>query len=168
MWGRRCLRTSVRRNERGVQLRLNRQLWKRTRDERMSALTPSTTRQSVRYFGSVPGRREGAKLTNGTEVEEEWQFSAAGQAGVGLAQLIEESMCAGLQRRQPRHWCIFQQSGTESDGLRWGTRLKYLTGQGANREKSMLSGTFGPTCIKCSTCSNAQQLQLCSPLLHQV
>lgn len=126
----------------------------------MSAQTPPPTRQSEQ-------RLEGVKLTNGTEVEEEWQFSAAGQAGVGLAQLVEESVRARLQWRQPRHWCVFQQSGAEGDGLGWGTRLKHLTGQRANREKSVLSGLLGSKRSKGSTCSNAAQMQLCSPLLHE-
>lgn len=92
----------------------------------MSPQTPPMTRQLVRYVRSASGCRGGAKLTNGTEVEEEWQFPAAGQAGVGLAQLVEESVRACLQRRQPRHWCVFQQPGAEGDGLGWGTRLKHL------------------------------------------
>lgn len=130
------------------------------RDEWISVLTPtSTTRQSIRYFGSEPGRRGGAKLTNGTEVEEERQFSAAGQAGVGLAQLVEESMRACLQRRQSRHWCVFQQSGAEGDGLRWGTRLEHLTGQGANRENQCSLEHSDPCALNAAL---AQMLNSCS------
>lgn len=89
MRGRRCLCTSVRRNEIGVQLWLDRQL-------------------------------------NRAEVEEERQFSSTGQAGVGLAQLVEEGMRTCLQRRQSGHGCVFQQSRAEGNGLWWGTRLKDL------------------------------------------
>lgn len=102
----------------------------------MSPQTPTMTRQLVRCFRSTSECRKGAKLTNRTEVEEEWQFSAAGQAGVGLAQLVKESVCACLQWRQPRHRCVFQQSGAEGDGLRWGTRLKHLIVQGTSMEKN--------------------------------
>lgn len=66
------------------------------------------------------------KLTNRTEVEEERQFPSAGQAGVGLAQLVEEGVCTCLQGRQPGHRRVFQQSRAESDGLWWGTRFKHL------------------------------------------
>ena len=149
----------MRRNECGVQLRLNRQLWKRTRQGGMSPQAPSMTRQLARYFRSESEWREGAKLTNGTEVKEEWQFSAAGQAGVGLAQLVEESVRTCLQRRQPCHWCVFQQAGAESDGLRWCTRLKHLTSQWDKRGKSMLSGTFRSMHSKCSV---LQTLNSCS------
>lgn len=48
---------------------------------------------------------------DGAEVEEEGQFSAAGQAGAGLAQLIKEGVRAGLQRGQPGDWRVFQQAG---------------------------------------------------------
>lgn len=74
-------------------------------------------------------KRWGAKLTNGTEVEEERQFSSAGQAGVGLAQFIEEGVCTCLQRWEPGHGCVFQQSRAEGDGLWWGTGFKHLMGQ---------------------------------------
>lgn len=113
-------------------------------------------------------RREGAQLTNGTEVEEEWQFSAAGQAGVGLAQLVEESVRACLQWRQPRHRCVFQQSGAEGDGLRWGARLKHLTGRGTNRLNQCFLGHLDPRAVNAALAQTKKQLQLCSLLLHQV
>lgn len=69
----------------------------------------------------------GGELTDGTEVEEQWQFSSAGQASVGLAQLIEEGVRTCLQGRQPGHRRVFQQSRAEGNGLWWGTRLKHLT-----------------------------------------
>lgn len=112
-------------------------------------------------------RREGAQLTNGTEVEEEWQFSAAGQAGVGLAQLVEESVRACLQWRQPRHRCVFQQSGAEGDGLRWGARLKHLTGRGTNRLNQCFLGHLDPRAVNAALAQTKKQLQLCSLLLHQ-
>lgn len=115
--------------------------------------------QWARYLGSESGRREGAKLTNGTEVEEEWQFSAAGQAGVGLAQLVEESVRACLQWRQPRHWCVLQQSGAEGDGLGWGTRLKHLTGQGTSRENQCFLGHLDPCAVNAAL---APMLNSCS------
>lgn len=71
-------------------------------------------------------KRQEGKLTNRTEVEEERQFSSAGQTGVGLAQLVEEGVCTCLQGGQSGHRRVFQQSRAESDGLWWGARLKHL------------------------------------------
>ena len=73
--------------------------------------------------------RRGEELTDGTEVEEERQFSPAGQAGVGLTELIEEGVRTRLQRRQPGHRRVLQQPGAQSDGLGGRARLKHLTGE---------------------------------------
>lgn len=108
-------------------------------------------------------RREATGLTDRAEVEEERQFPAAGQARVGLAQLLKESVRTRLQRRQPGHWRVFQQSGAQGDGLRWGARLEHLMGQGANRESKALLGKGASF----STCSQQQQLLLCSLPLHK-
>jgi len=51
------------------------------------------------------------RLTDGAEVEEEGQVSAAGQAGAGQAELVEEGVCAGLQRGQPGDRRVLQQAG---------------------------------------------------------
>lgn len=75
-------------------------------------------------------KKPGSKLTDRTEVEEERQFSPAGQAGVGLTQLVEEGVRTRLQGRQPRHRRVFQQSRAEGDGLRWGARFEYLAAGG--------------------------------------
>lgn len=75
-------------------------------------------------------RKPGSELTDRTEVEEERQFSPAGQAGVGLAQLVEEGVRTRLQGRQPCHGCILQQPRAEGDGLRWGARFEYLAAGG--------------------------------------
>lgn len=60
------------------------------------------------------------------EVEEEGQVSPAGQAGAGLAQLVEEGVGTGLQRGQPGHRRVLQQAGAQGDGLRGRARLKHL------------------------------------------
>lgn len=73
-------------------------------------------------------RKPGSELTDRTEVEEERQFSPAGQAGVGLTQLVEEGVRTRLQGRQPRHRGVLQQPRAEGDGLRRGARLEYLAG----------------------------------------
>lgn len=146
MWGRRCLRASVRRNECGVQLGLDRQFCDSIKGKQIfiytSKMSGAMTWQwaskfrssEVKYNKLIVGitekikQRQGGKLTNRTEVEEERQFSSAGQAGVGLAQFIEEGVRTCLQGRQPRHRRVFQQSRAEGNGLWWGTRFKHLTG----------------------------------------
>lgn len=65
-------------------------------------------------------------LTHRAEVEEQRQLSAAGQASVGLAQFIEERVGAGLERRETSHGRVFQQTGTQRDGLRRRPGFKHL------------------------------------------
>jgi len=130
MWSRRCLCTSVRRNECGVQLGLDRQLWEQktcfiTHEIRSLHRTRNTEKRRSWRKNDVQ-----VKLTNGTEVEEERQFSSAGQAGVGLTQLIEEGVRTRLQGRQPGHRRVFQQSRAEGDGLWRGAGLKHLAERG--------------------------------------
>lgn len=67
------------------------------------------------------------QLTHGAKVEELGKFSPVGETGIGLAQLIEESMCAGLQRWETRHRCVLQQTRAQWDGFRRSSRLKHLT-----------------------------------------
>lgn len=149
MRGRRRLRTRVGRNECGVQLRLDRQLCNTEGDK--STWAPFVTSAS-----------RATKLTNGAEVEEEWQFPPAGQAGVGLAQLLEEGVRARLQRRQPGHGRVFQQSGAEGDGLRGGAGLKHLRGRSKQGQRS-----FSESRAASSALSEEQQWQLCSRLPHK-
>ena len=66
----------------------------------------------VKAGGEGGGARLGrGSLTDGAEVEEQGQVSAAGQAGAGLAQLVEEGVRAGLQRGQPGDRRVLQQAG---------------------------------------------------------
>ena len=81
-------------------------------------------RETVRERGK-DSEREGS-LTNRAEVEEQGQLSAAGQAGAGLAQLVEEGVGAGLQRGQPRHGRVLQQARAQGDGLCGRAGLKHL------------------------------------------
>ena len=69
-------------------------------------------------------------LTGGAVVEEGGQVSSAGQPGVGLAQLVEEGVAAGLQRGEARGGGVLQQAGAQRDGLRRRPRLKHLETQG--------------------------------------
>ena len=72
--------------------------------------------------------REGS-LTNRAEVEEQGQVSAAGQAGAGLVQFVEEGVGAGLQRGQPGHRRVLQQARAQGDGLCGRAGLKHLRGR---------------------------------------
>lgn len=64
--------------------------------------------------------------TCGAEVEEHGQLPAAGQPCVRLAQLVEEGVWAGLQRREPGGRRVLQQAGAQSDGFWRRARLKHL------------------------------------------
>ena len=65
-------------------------------------------------------------LTGGAVVEEGGQVPAAGQPGVGLAQLVKEGVAAGLQGGEARGGGILQQAGAQRDGLRGRPRLEHL------------------------------------------
>ena len=67
-------------------------------------------------------------LTGAAVVEEGGQVAAAGQPGVGLAQLVEEGVAAGLQGGEARGGGVLQQAGAQRDGLRGRPRLEHLTG----------------------------------------
>lgn len=67
-----------------------------------------------------------ASLTCGAEVEEQRQLSAAGQSCVGLSQLVEEGVRAGLEGREPGGRGVLQQPGAQRDGFWRSAGLEHL------------------------------------------
>lgn len=64
--------------------------------------------------------------TLGGEVEERGLLPPVGQFDVGVAQLVEEGVCAGLQRGEAGRGRVLQQAGAQGDGLRRRTRPEHL------------------------------------------
>lgn len=81
--------------------------------------------------------------TLGGEVEERRLLPPVGQLDVGVAQLVEEGVRAGLQRGETGRGRVLQQAGAQGDGLRGRARSEYLRrGQGARggRSRRQLTG----------------------------
>lgn len=70
--------------------------------------------------------KECPRPTGCGEVEEVGERAAVGQAGSRLAQLVEEGVGTGLQRREARHGRVLQQTAAQGDGLGRSTWLKDL------------------------------------------
>lgn len=64
-----------------------------------------------------------------SKVEERWVLSAVGQFEVGVAQLVEEGVGTGLQRRQAGRGRVLQQPRAQRDRLRGRTGPEHLHSQ---------------------------------------
>lgn len=82
------------------------------------------------YTSTQDGRNERSVWrTLGGEVEERRLLSPVGQLDVGVAQLVEEGVRAGLQRGEAGRGRVLQQARAQGDGLRGRARSEYLRGQ---------------------------------------
>lgn len=66
------------------------------------------------------------RCTCSAEVEEHGQLSPAWQPRVGLPQLVEEGVRAGLQRREARGRRVLQQARAKRDGFGRRARFEHL------------------------------------------
>lgn len=130
MGGSRCVSASMRRDEDGIQLGLDWQLWK-TKTNRYYA-TRAEWQQRV-CSGVISALLEARGLlknkdlwTCGAEVEEVRQLSAVGESRVRLAQFIKEGVGAGLERGESGGWRVLQQAGAQGDGFWGGTGFEHL------------------------------------------
>jgi len=88
-----------------------------------------------RYEFGVEGGLDG--LLVGGEVEEGRQVAAVGQLVVGLAELVEEGVGAGLEGRDARGGRVLEQLAGEVDGLGRGARPEHL-GVGRSSEFTLV------------------------------
>lgn len=115
----------------------------------MNASTPTAPVRIHRTYTHDDRNGRSVWRTLGGEVEERRLLPPVGQLDVGVAQLVEEGVRAGLQRGEAGRGRVLQQARAQGDGLRGRARSEHL--RGANRKRTPTSADWREVCSQISS-----------------